>query len=188
MLFKLLPHPFGRVDEVGEAGRTLPRLVVLRKDQRQDRREFCGSGIVAQMIIPNAHHVGEQAKADERVFCILMLKEDVKEGGMAVDLRREEEIARGGGEFRVDETAARQAQRGPVDAASELARQVPLKKRAGVVGIRKGRLDELVMRLVDRTVWHEGKESAKSKKWKAENRSDKTPIEVQDSGRASSRI
>ena len=107
---------------------------------------------------------------------------------MAVDLRPEEEIARGGGEFRVDETAAGQTQGGPVDAASELARQVPLKKRAGVVGIRKGRLDELVMRLVDRAICHEGKESAESKKWKAENSSGNTPIEVQDSGRASSRM
>ena len=117
-----------------------------------------------------------------------MLKEDIKEGGLAVDLRREEEVARGRGEFRVDETATRQAQRRPVDAASELARQVPLKKRAGVVGIRKGRLDELVMRLVDRTICHEGKESVKNKKWKAENSSGKTPIEVQDSDRASSRM
>ena len=66
--------------------------------------------------------------------------------------------------LRIDEAAAGQIQRGPVDAASKFARQVPLKKRAGVVGIRKGRLDELVMRLVDRTICHEGKESAKSKK------------------------
>ena len=72
-------------------------------------------------------------------------------------------------ELRIDETAAGQTQGGPVDAASELARQVPLKKRAGVVGIRKGRLDELVMRLADRTICHEGKESVGSKKWKAEN-------------------
>jgi hypothetical protein len=34
------------------------------------------------------------------------------------------------------------------------------------------------MRLVDRTICHEGKESAKNKKWKAENSSGKTPIEV----------
>jgi len=66
--------------------------------------------------------------------------------------------------LRIDEAAAGQIQRGPVDAASELARQVPLKKRAGVVGMRKGRLDELVMRLVDRTICHEGKENAKNKK------------------------
>jgi hypothetical protein len=65
---------------------------------------------------------------------------------------------------------------------------VPLKKRAGIVGIRKGRLDELVMRLVDRTICHEGKESAESKKWKAENSSGNKPIEAQDSGRASSRM
>jgi hypothetical protein len=87
-------------------------------------------------------------------------------------------------ELRVDKTAARQAKRGPVDAASEIMRQVPLKKSAGIVGIRKGRVDELVMRLVDRTVCHEENESAESKKWKAENRSGKTPIEVQNSGRA----
>jgi len=66
--------------------------------------------------------------------------------------------------LRIDETAACETQLGPVDAASELARQVPLKKRAGVVGIRKGRFDELVMRLVDRTICHEGKENAKNKK------------------------
>ena len=67
-------------------------------------------------------------------------------------------------ELRVDETATGQAQRGPVDAPSEIMRQVPLKKRAGIVGIRKGRLDELVMRLVDRAVCHEENESAESKK------------------------
>ena len=54
--------------------------------------------------------------------------------------------------LRIDETAAGQIQRGPVDAASELARQVPLKKRAGVVGIRKGRLDELVVGLMNWTL------------------------------------
>ena len=117
-----------------------------------------------------------------------MLEEDVKEGGVTVDLRREEEVARGGGKFRIDEAAACETQRSPVDAASELARQVPLKKSAGVVGIRKSRLDQLVMGLVDRTVWHEDKEKAEYKKWKAENRSGKTPIAVRDSGRASLRM
>ena len=106
---------------------------------------------------------------------------------MAVDLRRKEEVARGRGELRIDETAAGQTQRSPVDAASELARQVPLEKSAGVVGIRKCRLDELVMRLVDRTICHEGKERAESKKWKAENRSGKTPIADCENRRASSR-
>ena len=67
-------------------------------------------------------------------------------------------------ELRIDETAARQTQGGPVNAAIELARQVPLKKRAGVVRIGKGRLDKLVMRLVDRAVWHLGKESVESRK------------------------
>jgi hypothetical protein len=57
-----------------------------------------------------------------------MLEEDVKEGGVAFDLRREEEIARGGGKLRVDKTATRQAQRGPVSAASDIARQVTIEK------------------------------------------------------------
>jgi hypothetical protein len=62
------------------------------------------------VVIPDSDHVGEQAQTDERVFFVLMLEEDVEEGGLAVDLRGEEEVARGGGEFGVNKTAARQTQ------------------------------------------------------------------------------
>ena len=119
-----LPCPFGDVDEVGEAGGGFPRFVILRKDERQDGREFHSAGIVAKIVVPDADHVGEQAQTDERVFLILMLKEDVEKGGLAVDFRCEEEVARGGGEFGIDETAAHKGQRVPVDAAGELAREM----------------------------------------------------------------
>ncbi len=85
------------------------------------RSANCG---IAEVIAPDADHVGEQAQTDERVFLILMLKEDVEKGGLAVDFRCEEEVARGGGEFGIDETAAHKGQRVPVDAAGELAREM----------------------------------------------------------------
>jgi hypothetical protein len=85
--------PFGNVDQVGEAGGVFPRFVILREDERQDGREFRGAGIVAEIFVPNADHVGEQAQTDERVFLVLMLEEDVEEGGLAVDFRGEEEVA-----------------------------------------------------------------------------------------------
>ena len=81
-----------------------------------------------------------------------MLKEDVEECRLGVDLRGKKEVARGGGEFGVDKTAARQTQRAPIDAVSELARKVGLEKSARVVGVRESRLDQLVMGLVKRTL------------------------------------
>ena len=108
---------------------------VLRKDEWEDGREFRGARIVAEVIVPDADHVGQQAQTDERVFLILMLKEDVEEGGLAVDFCCEEEVARGGGKFRVDETAAHKGQRVPVDAAGELAREMAFQKGSGIVGI-----------------------------------------------------
>ncbi len=64
-----------------------------------------------------------------------MLKEDVKEGGLAVDFYGEEKVARGGGKLGVDETAAHEGQRAPIDAAREFAREMGFQKGAGVVGV-----------------------------------------------------
>jgi hypothetical protein len=133
--FNSSPTPSGNVDEVGEAGGAFPGLVVLREDERQDGREFRGAGIVAQVVAPDSDHVGEQTQTDERVFFVLMLEEDVEEGGLAVDLRGEEEIARGGGEFGVNKTAASQTQRAPINTAGEFGREVGLQKGSGVVGV-----------------------------------------------------
>jgi hypothetical protein len=136
--FDLLPCSFGNVDKISEAGGAFPRFVVLRKDEREDGREFRGSGIVAEIVVPNANHVGQQAKANERVFLVLMLKEDVEKGGLAVDFRCEEEVARGGGKLGVDETAADEGQRVPDDAAGKFARDIGFQKGASVVGVREG--------------------------------------------------
>ena len=87
-----------------------------------------------------------------------MLEEDVEEGGLAVDLRGEEEIARGGGEFWVDETATDKTQRVPIHAAGELAREIGFQKGPGVIGVGEGRLDQLVVGLVARTLRHVGRE------------------------------
>jgi hypothetical protein len=47
------------------------------------------------------------------------------------------------------------AQRRPVNAANEMTREIGLEESTGVVGIRKGGLDELVVGLVKRTLGHE---------------------------------
>ncbi len=60
--------------------------------------------------------------------------------------------------FRVYKTAADQVQRGPIDVARELAREVCLEKGAGVVGVRESRFDELVVGLMERTLGHGGGE------------------------------
>jgi hypothetical protein len=39
------------------------------------------------VVVPDANHVGEQTQSDEGVFFVLMVKEDVKEGRLAIDLR-----------------------------------------------------------------------------------------------------
>jgi hypothetical protein len=57
-------------------------------------------------------------------------------------------------EFGIDKTAAGQTQRAPIDAAGELAREMGLEKGAGVVGVGESRFDELVVRLVERTLGH----------------------------------
>ena len=53
-------------------------------------------------------------------------------------------------EFGVDETAAHKGQRVPIDATGEFAREMAFQKGAGVVGVRKSRLDQLVVGLVKR--------------------------------------
>ena len=63
-------------------------------------------------------------------------------------------------ELGVDETAARQTQRAPIDAAGEFAREVSLQKGARVVGVREGRFNQLVVGLVKRTLGHGGRELA----------------------------
>ena len=85
----VLPYPFWDVDEVGEAGGTFPGFVVLCENEREDGREFRCGGIVAEIVVPDADDVGEQAQADERVFLVLMLEEDVEECRLAVDFRSE---------------------------------------------------------------------------------------------------
>jgi hypothetical protein len=55
-------------------------------------------------------------------------------------------------EFGVDETAAHKSQRLPIDAAGEFAREMAFQKGAGVVVVRKGRLDQLVVGLMKRTL------------------------------------
>ena len=167
MFFDVLPYPFRDVDQVGEAGGTFPGFTVLREDERQDGGEFRGTEIVAQVVVPDADHVGEQPQSDEGVFLVLMLEKDIKKGGVAVDFCGKKEVARGGSEFGVDETAAEQAQRGPIHAADEIAREVGLEKGAGVVGVRKGRLDQLVVGLVKRTLWQRHKrECCKQPSWR----------------------
>ena len=122
----------------------------LCKDERQDGWEFRGAEIVAKIVVPDADHVGQQAKANERVFLILVLEEDVEEGGLTIDFRGKEKVARGGGELGVDEAAADKGQRAPIDAAGEFAREMAFQKGPGVVGVREGRFNELVVGLVDR--------------------------------------
>ena len=70
-------------------------------------------------------------------------------------------------EFGIDEAAAEKTQRVPIHAAGEMARKVGLEKGAGVVGVRKGRLDQLVVGLVKRTLWlgHE-RECCKQPSWR----------------------
>ena len=53
-------------------------------------------------------------------------------------------------EFGVDETAAHKRQRLPIDAAGKLAREMSFQKGPRIVGVREGRLDELVVGLVKR--------------------------------------
>ena len=137
-VFFHLPCPFGNVDKISEADGAFPGFVVLREDEREDGRESRGAGIVAEIVVPDADYVGEQAHADERVFLVLVLEEDVEEGGLAVDFRGEEEVARSGGKLGVDETAADESQRVPVDAAGKFARDIVFQKGARVVGVREG--------------------------------------------------
>ena len=86
---------------------------------------------------------------------------------MAVDFHAEEEVARGGGEFGIYEAAAKKTQRVPIHAVDEMARKVGLEKGAGVVGVRKGRLDQLVVGLVKRTLWPgHGWECCKQPSWR----------------------
>ena len=84
---------FGKGDEVGEAGGTFPGFVVLREDEGEDGREFRGIRIVAEVVVPDANHIGKQTQSDEGVFFVLMLKEDVKEGRLAIDLRCKKKVA-----------------------------------------------------------------------------------------------
>ena len=53
-------------------------------------------------------------------------------------------------EFGVDETAAHKGQRLPIHAAGKLAREMSFQKGPGVLWVREGRLDELVVGLVKR--------------------------------------
>jgi hypothetical protein len=71
----------------------LPVFAQMLESERQDGEEFRGSGIGAEVIVPDADHVSEQPQADEGVFLVLMLEKDVKKGRMAVDLRREKKVA-----------------------------------------------------------------------------------------------
>ena len=70
-------------------------------------------------------------------------------------------------EFGIDEAAAEKTQRVPIHAADEMARKVGLEKGAGVVRVREGRLDQLVVGLVKRTLWlgHE-RECCKQPSWR----------------------
>ena len=149
MLFRSLP---GRVDEVGEAGGGFPRFVVLGEDERKDGRKIRGAGMVAQVVVPDADHVGEETQREERVLGVLMLEKHIEQGGVAIDLRAEKEIAGSGGEFGVDETAALKLERGPMDKRSQAAREMALEKRASGVWIGESGFDELVVGLVDRGI------------------------------------
>jgi hypothetical protein len=93
--------------------------------------------MVADVIVPNSDHVGEDAQAHERVFFVLVLEKDVDVGGLAVDLRGEKQVAGCGSEFGVDEAAADKPQRFPIDSLGETHGQVGLEKFAGVVGSEK---------------------------------------------------
>ena len=53
-------------------------------------------------------------------------------------------------EFGVDKTAAHKGQRLPIDATGEFAREMSFQKGPGVLGVREGGLDELVVGLVKR--------------------------------------
>ena len=141
-------------NEVGEARGGFPGFVILRENDGNDRRELGCAGMVADVIVPNSDHVGEDTQAHKRIFLVLVLEKDVDVGGLAVDLRSEKQVAGCGSEFGVDEAAADKPQRFPIDLPGETHGQVGLEKFAGVIGVRKSGLREFVVRLVEGILGH----------------------------------
>ena len=85
---------FGRqVEKAGEVCGDFPYRGVLREHDGQDDWQFQRAGILGEKLAPDLEHVAKQAQRDPWVFVVLMLEENVKERGAAINRRAEEEVA-----------------------------------------------------------------------------------------------
>jgi len=145
-----------QIQQTGEPDGDGPDFGILGEDDRQDNREGLGRGGGLELVFPNADHVAQQAKGKVGVRGGLVLEEQENQASAALERGAEEQVAFGMAVVGIDEGTRFQPELVPANEQREVLRDFMTEETCSVDRVTETRLEELIMRLVNRLVGHAG--------------------------------